>query len=119
MNKVNIEEKLKLINDHWNPRIAGELNGQQIKLAKFKGEFIWHRHDNEDEMFLVLKGCFRMELRDRTIELKEGEFIIIPKGTEHKPVADEEVSIMLFEPAETLNTGQIVNELTKTDLEKI
>ncbi len=119
MNKINIEEKLKLINDHWNPRIAGELNGQQIKLAKFKGEFIWHRHDNEDEMFLVLKGSFKMELRDRTIELKEGEFIIIPKGTEHKPVADEEVSVMLFEPAATLNTGQIVNELTKTDLEKI
>jgi len=119
MNKVNIEEKLALFNDHWNPRIAGELNGQQIKLAKFKGEFIWHKHENEDEMFIVIKGSFRMELRERTIELKEGEFIIIPKGTEHKPVADEEVSVMLFEPATTLNTGQVVNELTKTDLEKI
>lgn len=119
MNKVNIEEKLALIKDHWNPRIAGELNGQQIKLAKFKGEFIWHKHENEDEMFLVIKGSFRMELRERTIELKEGEFIIIPKGTEHKPMADEEVSVMLFEPATILNTGQIVNELTKTDLAKI
>ncbi len=119
MNKVNIEEKLALFNDHWNPRIAGELNGQQIKLAKFKGEFIWHKHENEDEMFIVIKGSFRMELRERTIELKEGEFIIIPKGTEHKPVADEEVSVMLFEPATTLNTGQVVNELTKRDLEKI
>ena len=119
ISKVNIEDKLSLISDYWNPRIAGELNGQQIKLAKLKGEFIWHKHENEDEMFLVLKGRFRIELRDRTIELEEGEFIIIPKGTEHKPVADEEVSIMLFEPVATLNTGQHVNELTKENLQHI
>lgn len=119
MDKINIEEKLSLIKDHWNPRIAGELNGQQIKLAKFKGEFINHKHDNEDEMFLVLKGSFRMEMGDKSIEIKEGEFLIVPKGVEHKPVADEEVSVMLFEPASTLNTGDKVNEFTRRNIEKI
>lgn len=119
VDKVNIEEKLSLITDHWNPRIAGELNGQQIKLVKFKGEFIRHKHDNEDEMFLVIKGSFRMELGESAIELNEGEFLIIPKGVEHKPVADEEVCVMLFEPASTLNTGDKVNELTKRNIEKI
>ena len=119
MNKINIEEKLSLIKDHWNPRIAGELNGQQIKLAKFKGEFINHKHDNEDEMFLVLKGSFRMEMGDKSIEIKEGEFLIVPKGVEHKPVADEEVCVMLFEPASTLNTGDKVNEFTRRNIEKI
>jgi mannose-6-phosphate isomerase-like protein (cupin superfamily) len=117
--KVNIEEKLSLIKDHWNPRIAGELNGQQIKLAKFKGEFIRHKHEKEDEMFLVLKGSFRMEMGDKSIEIKEGEFLIVPKGVEHKPVADEEVSVMLFEPASTLNTGDKVNEFTRRNIEKI
>ncbi|MGB3018316.1 MAG: cupin domain-containing protein [Ignavibacteria bacterium] len=119
MDKINIEEKLSLIKDHWNPRIAGELNGQQIKLAKFKGEFISHKHDNEDEMFLVLKGSFRMEMGDKSIEINEGEFLIVPKGVEHKPVADEEVSVMLFEPASTLNTGDKVNEYTRRNIEKI
>lgn len=119
MEKVNIEEKLSLIKDHWNPRIAGELNGQQIKLAKFKGEFIRHKHEKEDEMFLVLKGSFRMEMGDKSIEIKEGEFLIVPKGVEHKPVADEEVSVMLFEPASTLNTGDKVNEFTRRNIEKI
>ena len=119
MDKINIEEKLSLIKDHWNPRIAGELNGQQIKLAKFKGEFINHKHDNEDEMFLVLKGSFRMEMGDKSIEIKEGEFLIVPKGVEHKPVADEEVCVMLFEPASTLNTGDKVNEFTRRNIEKI
>lgn len=119
MNKINIEEKLSLIKDHWNPRIVGELNGQQIKLAKFKGEFIMHKHENEDEMFLVLKGSFRMEMRGKSIEINEGEFLIVPKGVEHKPVADEEVSVMLFEPASTLNTGDKVNELTRRNIEKI
>ena len=119
MDKINIEEKLSLIKDHWNPRIAGELNGQQIKLAKFKGEFISHKHDNEDEMFLVLKGSFRMEMGDKSIEIKEGEFLIVPKGVEHKPVADEEVCVMLFEPASTLNTGDKVNEFTRRNIEKI
>lgn len=117
--KVNIGDKLSLFNDHWNPRIVGELNGQHIKLGKFKGEFVWHKHDQEDEMFLVLKGSFRMELRDRTIELKEGEFLIIPKGTEHRPVADEEVCVMLFEPAGTVNTGDAPGALTRHTLEKI
>ncbi|MBK6504799.1 MAG: cupin domain-containing protein [Ignavibacteria bacterium] len=119
MEKVNIEEKLSLIKDHWNPRIAGELNGQQIKLAKFKGEFIMHKHENEDEMFLVLKGSFRMEMGDKSIEINEGEFLIVPKGVEHKPVADEEVCVMLFEPASTLNTGDKVNEFTRRNIEKI
>jgi mannose-6-phosphate isomerase-like protein (cupin superfamily) len=117
--KINIAEKLNQFRDYWNPRIAGELNGQHIKLAKFKGEFVWHHHENEDEMFLVIQGAFKMEMRDKTIDLKAGEFIIIPKGVEHRPVAEHEVSIMLFEPAETLNTGNVKDELTKEHLQKI
>jgi mannose-6-phosphate isomerase-like protein (cupin superfamily) len=119
MKKINIEEKLALFNDYWNPRIVGELNGQYVKLVKFQGEFVWHKHNNEDEMFYVLKGEFNMELRDKTILLKENEFFIVPKGTEHRPVAEKEVSIMLFEPATTLNTGNTKGELTKEYLEKI
>ena len=119
MNKVNIAEKLTLFSDYFSPKIAGELNGQQVKLVKFKGEFVWHKHDNEDEMFYVLKGSFKMELRDKTIVLNENEFLIVPRGVEHKPVADEEVSIMLFEPATTLNTGDAESELTKTVLDII
>lgn len=119
INKINIAEKLALFSDYWNPRIAGELNGQHIKLAKFKGEFAWHKHENEDEMFLVIKGGFKMELRDKIIDLKEGEMIIIPKGTEHRPVAKDEVHIMLFEPVSTLNTGDVKNDLTRDSLEKI
>ena len=117
--KVNITEKLALFNDHWNPRIVAELNGQQVKLAKFKGAFVWHKHDNEDEMFLVLKGSFKMEFRDRTVELNENEFLVVPKGVEHRPVADEEVSVMLFEPGTTLNTGNTKSELTKENLERL
>jgi mannose-6-phosphate isomerase-like protein (cupin superfamily) len=117
--KINIAEKLNQFPDYWNPRIAGELNGKHIKLAKFKGEFVWHHHENEDEMFLVIEGAFKMEMRDKTIDLKAGEFIIIPKGVEHRPVAEHEVSIMLFEPAETLNTGNVKGELTKEHLQKI
>jgi mannose-6-phosphate isomerase-like protein (cupin superfamily) len=117
--KVNIEEKLKRISDYWNPRIVGELNGQQVKLTKLNGEFIWHKHDNEDEMFLIISGDFVMELRDGSINVKPGEFIIIPKGLEHKPVANGEVHLMLFEPASTLNTGNIKNEFTKEKLEHI
>ena len=113
MKTINVNDKLSIINDYWNPRIAGELNGQHVKLVKFKGEFIWHKHDNEDEMFYVIAGYFDMHFRDRVERVSEGEFIIIPKGVEHKPVADEEVSVMLFEPATTLNTGDIVNEMTK------
>ena len=119
IDKINIAQKLALFTDYWNPRIAGELNGQHIKLVKFKGEFVWHKHENEDEMFLVIKGNFTMELRDKIIDLKEGEMIIIPKGTEHRPVANEEVHIMLFEPVSTLNTGDVKNELTRDSLEKV
>jgi mannose-6-phosphate isomerase-like protein (cupin superfamily) len=119
MNKINIAEKLSLFNDYWNPRIAGELNGQQVKLVKFIGEFVWHKHDNEDEMFYVLKGKFNLEFRDKTVELQENEFLIVPKGVEHRPVAECEVSVMLFEPATTLNTGNAKGELTRPILEKI
>lgn len=117
MEKVNLAEKLSLFSDHFNPRIAGELNGQQVKLVKFKGEFVWHHHENEDELFYVIKGSFDMHLRDKVITVNEGEFLIMPRGIEHKPVAKEEVEIMLFEPATTLNTGNITDsELTKTNL---
>lgn len=119
MEKVNIAEKLSRFSDHWNPRIIGELNGQQVKAAKLKGEFFFHQHENEDEMFLIVKGTLKMEFRDHTEILKPGEFIIVPRGVEHKPVADEEVELLLFEPASTLNTGNIENERTKKHLEKI
>ncbi|WP_034238124.1 cupin domain-containing protein [Aquimarina atlantica] len=117
--KVNINDKLSLFSDHWNPRIIGELNGQHVKLVKFKGEFVWHKHDNEDEMFYVLNGEFKMEFRDRTVHLKANEFLIIPKGTEHRPVADQEVSVMLFEPNTTINTGNAPGNLTQDKLETI
>ena len=113
MNKINIAEKLALFSDHWNPRIVAELNGQHVKLVKFQGAFSWHKHDLEDEMFFVLEGSFRMEFRDKTIELKQYEFLVVPKGTEHRPVADQETSVMLFEPAGTLNTGDARSELTR------
>src|SRR5688500_1178461 len=119
MNKVNVVEKFSQISDYWNPRIAGELNGQMVKLVKFKGEFVWHKHDNEDEMFYVVEGEFNMELRDKTIVIKENEFIIIPRGVEHRPVAPNEVSVILFEPASTLNTGDQRNEMTKEKLMRI
>ena len=117
--KINLAKKFSQINDHFNPRIAGELNGQQVKLVKFKGEFVWHHHDNEDELFYVIKGSFDMHMRDRIVTVNEGEFIIMPRGVEHKPVAKEEVEVMLFEPATTLNTGNIKNEMTKEKLNKI
>jgi mannose-6-phosphate isomerase-like protein (cupin superfamily) len=107
MEKVNLADKLALFHDHWRPKIVGDLNGQHVKLVKFSGEFVWHQHDHEDEMFFVVRGTFRMQLRDREIELREGEFLIVPRGVEHRPVADEEVSVMLFEPAGTLNTGNV------------
>lgn len=119
MDKINVPEKLALFHDHWNPRVVGELNGQHVKLVKFSGEFVWHKHDEEDELFYVLRGGFRMEFRDRTVELREGEFLIVPRGVEHRPVADEEVSVMLFEPATTLNTGDTQGELTREKLERI
>jgi mannose-6-phosphate isomerase-like protein (cupin superfamily) len=119
MQKVNLNDKLALFNDHWNPRIIGELNGQQVKLAKLLGEFIWHKHDNEDELFLVVKGRFRMEFRDRHVWLERGEILIVPRGVEHRPVAEEEVHILMFEPASTLNTGNVHNERTVAWLERI
>jgi mannose-6-phosphate isomerase-like protein (cupin superfamily) len=119
MNKVILSEKFALITEYWSPKIAGELNGQQVKLAKLKGEFIWHHHEAEDELFFVVKGSLKMELRDKTIQLNENEMLVVPRGIEHKPVAYEEVWIMLFEPACTLNTGNVVNERTKDELETI
>lgn len=119
MNVVNTAEKLSLFSDYWNPKIVGELNGQQVKLAKLKGEFVWHKHDNEDELFYVLDGLLKIEFRDKTVELRKNEFIIVPRGVEHKPVADEEVSVMLFEPASTLNTGNIKGVFTRPKLDKI
>ena len=117
--KINIDQKLSLFNDHWNPRIIGELNKQHVKLAKIKGEFIWHKHDKEDEMFLVLKGILKIEFRDRIETIHENEIIIVPKGVEHRPIAEEEVSIMLFEPATTINTGDLDNERTLKNLESL
>src|SRR5579871_3787214 len=116
MQKVNLAEKLALFSAHWQPKIVGELNGQQVKLVKFQGEFVWHHHDEEDELFLVVRGGFRMEYREdgeeRAIDLREGEFLIVPRGLEHRPVALEEVQVMLFEPAGTLNTGNTRGEKT-------
>ena len=119
LEKININEKLSQFSDYFNPRVVGELNGQHVKLVKFDSEFVWHHHEAEDEMFLVLEGRFTMELRDKHIELKKGDFIIIPTGTEHRPVATEEVSVLLFETAGTLNTGNTVTELTRNALETI
>lgn len=119
MEKVNLNQKFSLFSDHWSPKIVGELNGQHVKLVKFKGEFVWHKHDNEDELFFVVKGNFSMEYRDRTVVVSENEFLIVPKGVEHRPVADEEVCVMLFEPAGTLNTGDTEGELTKHELSRI
>ncbi len=119
MDKVNVAERLARINDYWNPRIAGELNGQMVKLVKFLGPFDWHHHEAEDELFYVVKGRFRMEFRDRAEWVEAGEFIIVPRGVEHRPVADAEVEVILFEPATTLNTGNLRNARTRERLERI
>jgi mannose-6-phosphate isomerase-like protein (cupin superfamily) len=119
VNKVNIEQKLSLFSEHWKPKIVGELNSQQVKLVKFQGPFVWHHHDHEDELFLVVKGRFRMEFEDHSLWIEEGEFIIVPKGVEHRPVAEEEAAVLLFEPATTLNTGNVSGELTTAELESI
>ena len=119
MEKVNIREKLALISDHWNPRVVGDLNGQQVKLVKFQGEFLWHDHAAEDELFLVMRGSFRMDFRDRSVTLQEGEFIIVPRGVEHRPVAEQEVEVMLFEPAQIKHTGDVESELTVHQFERI
>jgi len=117
--KVTVAEKLKAIGDYWNPRIVGELNGQHVKLVKLKGEFVWHHHENEDEMFLVVKGKLRIEFRDKHVSLEEGEFLVIPRGVEHRPVAAEEAHVLLFEPESTLNTGNVRNERTREKLERL
>ena len=119
MEKVNLAEKFARFVDHWSPKVVGDLNGQQVKLVKFAGEFVWHHHDNEDELFLVVRGSFRMEFRDRTVELKAGEFLIVPRGVDHRPVADEVVEVLLFEPATTLNTGNTGGERTVAELERL
>jgi mannose-6-phosphate isomerase-like protein (cupin superfamily) len=119
MEKVNVREKLASFSDHWNPRVVGELNGQHVKLVKFQGEFVWHDHAAEDELFLVVRGSFRMDFRDRSVTLEEGEFIIVPRGVEHRPVAEHEVEVMLFEPAEIKHTGDVESELTVREFERI
>lgn len=128
MDKINLREKLALVKDHWNPRIVAELNGQYLKLVKFQGPFTWHHHEAEDEMFLVVKGRFRMEFREpsddssepgqqREIWIEAGEFIVVPRGVEHRPVADEEAQVLLFEPASTLNTGNVRDNFTVSKLD--
>lgn len=119
MEKVNLAVKFNLFQDHWHPRIVGELNDSYVKLAKLKGEFVWHHHDAEDELFLVVKGRLLIRLRDRDIELDEGEFVVIPKGVEHLPVAQDEVHVLLLEPKSTLNTGNVQDERTVSELEWI
>jgi mannose-6-phosphate isomerase-like protein (cupin superfamily) len=124
MSKVNIAEKFSKVTEYWKPYIAAELNGQYVKLDKIKGEFIFHHHEHEDEMFLVVKGRFRMEYRDKDLRehhewIEEGEFVVVPRGVEHKPVAEEECWLLLFEPASTLNTGNVVNERTVAQLERV
>jgi mannose-6-phosphate isomerase-like protein (cupin superfamily) len=117
--KVNIAEKLSLFEEHWSPKIVGELNGQHVKLVKLLGEFVWHHHDDEDELFLVVGGRFRMEYRDRGEWIEAGEFVVVPRGVEHRPVAEEEAHVMLFEPASTVNTGNVTDEKTQEALDRI
>ena len=119
MNKINLLDKFSLIDSYWDPKIIGELNNQYVKLVKFKGEFDWHKHDNEDELFLVVKGKFDMQLRDITITLNENELIVVPRGTEHCPKANDEVHVLLFEPASTLNTGDVKSDKTINKPDKI
>jgi mannose-6-phosphate isomerase-like protein (cupin superfamily) len=117
--KLRLSDKLAAFHEHFSPKVVAELNGQQVKVVKFQGTFVWHHHDDEDELFLVLAGRFRMDFREREVWLETGELIVVPRGVEHRPHADEEVSILLFEPASTLNTGNVRNELTVEELERI
>ena len=119
MEAVNLTEKFNLINEYWSPRLLGELNNQAVKIAKLKGEFIWHHHENEDEMFFVIKGSMTIKLKDKDIILNKNEFFIIPKGVEHKPVAKDEVLVMMFEPMSTINTGNIESDITIKDIEQL
>lgn len=116
---VNIKDKLSSFSTYWDPHVVGELNNQHVKLVKLKGEFVWHSHQHEDELFWVVKGVLKIELRDKVLELKEGELVVIPKGVEHRPVAKEEVHVLLFEPATTINTGDVEHDLTKKNLKSI
>jgi mannose-6-phosphate isomerase-like protein (cupin superfamily) len=117
--KVNLSEKFSLFSEHWSPKIAGEVNDSLVKLVKFRGDFVWHQHETEDEMFFVVKGSITIRLRDGDVQLGEGEFVIIPRGVEHKPYAEEEAHVLLFEPKTVLNTGDVVNERTRPVLERI
>lgn len=119
MDRVNLKDKFKLIKEFWDPKNIGELNGQVVKIARIKGEFIWHTHENEDEFFLVVKGRMLIKLRDRDVPLEEGEFFIVPRGVKHKPVAEEEAHILMFEPQGTLNTGDVIDERTVEEVERI
>lgn len=119
LEKVNLPEKLALFEEHWSPKIVGELNGQQVRLVKILGEFVWHHHEEEDELFLVVKGGFRMEFRDGEEWIGEGEMIVVPRGVEHRPVAEKEAHVLLFEPASTVNTGGVESELTARELDRI
>jgi mannose-6-phosphate isomerase-like protein (cupin superfamily) len=119
LDKINLAAKLSLFADHWSPKVIADLNGQQVKLVKFQGEFVWHHHEHEDELFLVLEGRFRMDYRDRQIWLERGELIVVPRGVEHRPFAEEEVAVLLFEPASTLNTGDVVERRTVERLERL
>ncbi|HZY42180.1 MAG TPA: cupin domain-containing protein [Anaerolineae bacterium] len=119
MEKVNLAQKFSLFDEYWSPRLAGELNDSHVKLVKLKGEFVWHHHDNEDELFLVVKGHLTIKLRDQDVELDEGEFVTIPKGVEHLPIADEEAHVLLLEPKSTLNTGNVQSERTVTELKSV
>jgi mannose-6-phosphate isomerase-like protein (cupin superfamily) len=119
MQKVNLKEKFSLFAEHWSPKIVGELNGQLVKVAKLKGEFVWHHHNNEDELFLVIQGQLTIQFRDQDVVLETGEFLVIPRGVEHKPVAAEEVHVLLFEPQGTLNTGNVQSEHTVEDLDRL
>lgn len=123
MDKINLAQKFSLIHDHWNPRIAGELNGQLVKLVKFQGAFTWHQHEHEEELFFVVRGRFRMDYREdgheREVWIEAGELIIVPRGVEHRPFAEQETEVLLFEPASTLNTGNVENEFTRRELESV
>jgi mannose-6-phosphate isomerase-like protein (cupin superfamily) len=119
MSVINIQEKFKLFSEHWSPKKIGELNGQQVILAKIKGEFVFHKHDKEDELFMVIKGSLAIEMRDKTVHINEGEFYIVPKGVEHKPVAKEEVHVLLFEPLTTKHTGDVIADITVKTYETI
>ncbi len=119
MKAINLNEKFNLFTEHWSPKIIGELNGQEVKIAKVKGEFVWHNHQEEDELFFIIKGKLKIEFENKTVELNQGELLIVPKGVEHRPVAEEEVWLMLFEPANTKHTGEVKHELTVEKYEKI